>query len=325
MPVIDPDWSSLLEPVARALLDPSRGEPQMRGRELRYGRRGSFSVDCERGTWFDHEAGEGGGVLALVERECGSDRAGAIAWLRERGFLEGSEDRVRDFRPLPAAPAPAPAPSPAAERARTALVAAIWSAGGSACSTPAQGYLKFRGVWSAAAALTPAVLRWLPRSAAPPTSPDARWFGLPRAACGAVVFAWLRAGSVAAVSLEALGLDARVLGERWRRTCGRRAGAVFWARRDAGAGVVHAAEGEIDALAVALLCDGEVMGVGGTSGFVNVAELVGAHRSVVLHADCGRGGERAAVKGLAGLRARGVRARVQWYASDPAAEFEEGA
>ena len=290
----------------------------MRGRELRYGRRGSLSVDCERGTWFDHEAGEGGGVIALVERECGSDRAGAIAWLRERGFLEGSEDRVRGFRPLPAAPAPA------AERARTALVAAIWSAGGSACSTPAQGYLEFRGVWSAAAALTPSVLRWMPRSAAPAFSPDARWFGLPRGACGAVVFAWLRAGSVAAVSLEALGLDARVLGARWRRTCGRRTGAVFWARRAAGADVVHAAEGEIDALAVTLLCDGEVMAVGGTSGFVNVAELVGAHRSVVLHADRGRGGERAAVKGLAGLRRRGICARVTWYASDPAAEFSEG-
>ena len=60
------DWASLIEPVARDLLDAERGDPVVRGTELRYGRRGSMSVDCVRGTWFDHEVGVGGGVLDLA-------------------------------------------------------------------------------------------------------------------------------------------------------------------------------------------------------------------------------------------------------------------
>ena len=293
---------------------------------------GALSVDCERGTWFDHEAGEGGGVLALVERECGSDRAGAIAWLRERGFLEGSEDRVRDFRPLPAAPAPAPSPSPspasatAAERARTALVAAIWSAGRFGVLDASAGVFEVPGRVVGSCGVDAggvAVVAAIGGSAHLARCALVRSSSRGMRSCGVRVVAG--PDRLPRSRSRRWGSTRGCWSERWRRTCGRRAGAVFWARRDAGAGVVHAAEGEIDALAVALLCDGEVMGVGGTSGFVNVAELVGAHRSVVLHADCGRGGERAAVKGLAGLRARGVRARVQWYARDPAAEFEEGA
>ena len=35
--------------------------------ELRYGNNGSLSVDLVKGTWFDHEADEGGGmVLSLI-------------------------------------------------------------------------------------------------------------------------------------------------------------------------------------------------------------------------------------------------------------------
>ena len=70
-----PDWPALMPDVAVALL----GEPSSRtGRELRYGRRGSLSVDLAGGHWFDHEAGEGGGVVELVTRERG-DVAEALA------------------------------------------------------------------------------------------------------------------------------------------------------------------------------------------------------------------------------------------------------
>ena len=58
-------------------------------RELRYGTRGSLAVHVggERaGTWRNHEAGEGGGVLDLVTRERGS-RAAALAWLEAEGFI----------------------------------------------------------------------------------------------------------------------------------------------------------------------------------------------------------------------------------------------
>ena len=80
-----PDWPALMPDVAVALL----GEPSSRtGRELRYGRRGSLSVDLAGGRWFDHEAGEGGGVVELVTREHGGDTAAAMAWLESAGFVE---------------------------------------------------------------------------------------------------------------------------------------------------------------------------------------------------------------------------------------------
>ena len=57
------DWPAIAGDVAHALL----GEPSSATRrELRYGRKGSLSVDIECGRWRDHEAGEGGGVLALA-------------------------------------------------------------------------------------------------------------------------------------------------------------------------------------------------------------------------------------------------------------------
>ena len=78
------DWPAIAGGVARALL----GEPLSATRtELRYGRRGSLSVDVEYGRWHDFEAGEGGGVLDLVTRERGS-RAAALAWLEAEGFID---------------------------------------------------------------------------------------------------------------------------------------------------------------------------------------------------------------------------------------------
>jgi hypothetical protein len=60
---------SLLEPIVQHLL----GEPNRRlsTKEERFGARGSLSIDPEKGTWFDHEANEGGGMLNLVTRETG--------------------------------------------------------------------------------------------------------------------------------------------------------------------------------------------------------------------------------------------------------------
>lgn len=43
------------------------GEPkEKRGHELRWGTHGSRSVDLRKGTWFDFEANEGGGVIDMV-------------------------------------------------------------------------------------------------------------------------------------------------------------------------------------------------------------------------------------------------------------------
>lgn len=56
--------------------------------ELRFGRNGSRAVRLDKGTWYDNEQQEGGGVLALVRREVAgidSDKA-AADWIRSKGI-----------------------------------------------------------------------------------------------------------------------------------------------------------------------------------------------------------------------------------------------
>ncbi|MGH7746725.1 MAG: DUF7146 domain-containing protein, partial [Candidatus Dormibacteria bacterium] len=63
------------------------GEPNKRlstARELRFGRKGSISLDPARGVWFDHESGKGGGLRELGEpnpmraRETAAERQGRV-------------------------------------------------------------------------------------------------------------------------------------------------------------------------------------------------------------------------------------------------------
>lgn len=79
-------FASHMEKVARKLW----GEPNPHlssGTELRFGSHGSKSVDLESGTYFDHEANLGGGVVDLVEREERIERSDVCAWLdRELGI-----------------------------------------------------------------------------------------------------------------------------------------------------------------------------------------------------------------------------------------------
>ena len=93
------DFAALMPDVARALL----GEPNASlstARELRFGRHGSLAVHVGgeyAGTWRDHEADAGGGVLALVARETGArDSREAMAWLRDAGLLDGSGRYLAD-------------------------------------------------------------------------------------------------------------------------------------------------------------------------------------------------------------------------------------
>ena len=79
------DFNALMEAVALRLL----GEPaQKRGHEWRYGNRGSLTIDIEKGTWFDHEANKGGGVVELIRRRRYEH---PVAWLRSEGLLEPPE------------------------------------------------------------------------------------------------------------------------------------------------------------------------------------------------------------------------------------------
>jgi hypothetical protein len=83
------NFSDIMEPVARALL----GEPNRKlsnARELRWGSRGSFCVDLQKGVWSDYETGQGGGVLDLITREKGLNGQDRFKWLEEHGFLSPS-------------------------------------------------------------------------------------------------------------------------------------------------------------------------------------------------------------------------------------------
>ena len=58
---------------------------------MRWGTNGARSVDVPKGTWFDHEAGEGGGVLDFLNRERVDD---PWEWLREHGYGNASNGRA---------------------------------------------------------------------------------------------------------------------------------------------------------------------------------------------------------------------------------------
>ena len=241
------DWPALAEPVALDLL----GEPPSRTRiELRFGRRGSLSVCLDKGTSFDHEAGE------------------------------GAPELPPDMR---------------------------WLAAGDCCR---------------------------PDSAA-------KWHGLPSGAAGALVFAWrpVRPPALATGALRStahhdplpaalllFALNEAAERETWFgrdavkvRAVGGRAGTVFTARPPSSAASnepVHAAEGEIDALALTLATwvgPSAVCAVGGTSELRRAVELPGSG-PVTLHCDGDAGGREAGERARHAIEAAGWEGRVEWYA-----------
>ena len=59
--------------------------------EVRFGNRGSFSVNKQLGTFYDHEQQIGGGLLEMICHLCGFEKHGeAFNWLREKGFIDGT-------------------------------------------------------------------------------------------------------------------------------------------------------------------------------------------------------------------------------------------
>jgi 5S rRNA maturation endonuclease (ribonuclease M5) len=93
------DFADLIAAVAGLLGEPNR--QMSTSRELRFGRQGSISIVIageNRGTWFDHENGVGGGALDLVGRVNGCDRKDAVDWVKAE---------LRDFAWDGSAPVPA--------------------------------------------------------------------------------------------------------------------------------------------------------------------------------------------------------------------------
>ena len=94
------DLAKHMPAVAQAIL----GEPNAQissKRHLRFGNKGSLSVDLDRGTYYDHEAGEGGGVLDLIQRHTGQTNGAAVQWLRDHvsaDIGDGGQARVQQQR-----------------------------------------------------------------------------------------------------------------------------------------------------------------------------------------------------------------------------------
>lgn len=78
-------FAAIAGPVARMLLgDPNKALSSKS--ELRFGNRGSLSVDLKTGQIYDHSEAAGGGVLWLIERQKGLKGREAIEWLKSSGF-----------------------------------------------------------------------------------------------------------------------------------------------------------------------------------------------------------------------------------------------
>jgi predicted P-loop ATPase len=78
-----------MRPVALELL----GEPTEKhhdGQGWRYGSRGSLCIRIDKGTFYDNEAGIGGGTLDLLQKRGNLDKPGALDWLRERKLIEAA-------------------------------------------------------------------------------------------------------------------------------------------------------------------------------------------------------------------------------------------
>jgi len=82
------------------------GEPNTKlskpGKEIRFGTHGSKSIDLEKGTWYDHEQNEGGGVADLIRKETGG--AKIEAWMSENlGVqLTPRASKIEELKPIQA-------------------------------------------------------------------------------------------------------------------------------------------------------------------------------------------------------------------------------
>jgi hypothetical protein len=86
------DLAKIMPDIARRFW----GEPNRRhskNGELRWGTHGARAVSIEKGTWFDHECKEGGGVDDFLLREGVADPS---QWLIENGY---DQDELRDKTP----------------------------------------------------------------------------------------------------------------------------------------------------------------------------------------------------------------------------------
>ncbi len=81
------------------------GQPNIalstKGKELRFGKKGSISVDLAKGTYFDHSDDTGGGVIYMVGIYKGFTASESTKWLIERGYIKGREREPQQVIDVP--------------------------------------------------------------------------------------------------------------------------------------------------------------------------------------------------------------------------------
>ncbi len=256
--------------IAPAVCERLLGDPTSRSsREWRWGSKGSFRLRLDSGAWNDFEAGEGGGVLALVMREERLDKTGALTWLEQHGFLRKQSENAT-YTTYPAQSRSSRSPhSPAGQAANTKAPdhrgreTLRWIRSqvlpiADSPDHPIRAWMRRRNLWRPQMPLPPS-LRWIPA--------DAPVFRGKHSGAGAIAFPLASIGawrttypdtpSPTAVQLVCIDGD----GERadYENSQGRRvdkpkfgnARLAVWTIGDVRGDSVTVCEGAADALALA--------------------------------------------------------------------------
>ena len=286
------DWNAITEATARQL----KGEPNphlSNRKELRWGSRGSFKLSIagqDIGTWYDWEAREGGrGAVRLAEYLLGTDRDGALNWLRHRGYLNG--------QPASLGPAASQPPKEKSTPDRHSLVRSIWMASEIIprdASHPARRWFSNRCLWRKELP-TPPMLRWIaPRGIhkgsgsivamlAAPAAWAERWPFLPAPTAVQTISVDEDGRPALDRPVDKGGLNKRTLGPANGSVC-----VIGNPVLSEASTPVRISEGLADALAIAARYDGPVVAMIGTSGMRNqdlAAWLATAPAGAVIHAD----------------------------------------
>ena len=305
-----PDWPTLAQTVALELL----GQPQVRTRrEWRWGRRGSFCLILDTGSWRDFEAGTSGGVLDMVSQIANVPRTSAWEWLLERGHVDPHGSATAILNPPPQSRQSPPQSTPGKalrndpRRHRWALETwEITQEIPSNADHPARRWMAFRNLWRPEIPV-PGPLRWLPAdrhgnrtghtgagSIVALAAPPATWSD-----------AWPQLPTPSAVQLIAVHQDGRpasietASGELGKQTRGLPSGtAVILGNPKIGdaQGEVRVCEGVADALALSSRYKGPAVAVLGTGGMRSreLSEwLATTVPGVIIHADADTPGRAA--------------------------------
>ena len=248
--------------IAPAVCERLLGDPTSRSsREWRWRGKGSFRLKIDTGTWNDFEAGDGGGVLALVMREERVDKTGAIEWLGQQGFLS-SQDRSPSYPASSAQSRSTQSPGRSADQQRNRQTLSWISSQvlpiADAPEHPIRAWMRRRNLWRAELPLPPS-LRWIPADAPVfrGTHSGAGAIAFPIAPIGAWHASYPDTPSPTAVQLVCIDID----GERadYENSQGRRvdkpkfgnARRAVWTIGDVRGDSVTICEGAADALALA--------------------------------------------------------------------------